>query len=179
MTLAQAATGDVPYIYLLIPGLLLIIAWLFFSIRGRRKRNAADPSMSATDQIERNRQLRGMRGDLETIMVEIEQMAKRVGHQLDAKAVRLEHLLNQADLKIAQLQQLEQNGDTTARQPAPDTDPHVSPTKPALPSADSPTNHLHQRIYELADAGMPPDQIAHELDEMPGTVELILNLRQA
>ncbi|MEO0964007.1 MAG: hypothetical protein AAFY08_02710 [Planctomycetota bacterium] len=177
MTLAQAATGDVPYIYLLIPGLLLIIAWLFFSIRGRRKRNAADPSMSATDQIERNRQLRGMRGDLETIMVEIEQMAKRVGHQLDAKAVRLEHLLNQADLKIAQLERDQNDHPPAATAPLDTPDPSDPP--PEKPTDQAADTDRRRRIYELADAGRDAHEIALELNEMPGTVELILNLRQA
>jgi hypothetical protein len=106
-------TPIAPYTWLLVPGLVLVIASLFFSIRNRKKRNQNDPSLSAAEQIERNRNLRGMRGDLEQIMVEIEQMAKRVGHQLDAKAIRLEHLLDQADLKIAQLQHLHERHDTT------------------------------------------------------------------
>ncbi|MEM6334883.1 MAG: hypothetical protein AAF823_16245 [Planctomycetota bacterium] len=102
-----------PYSWVLIPGLILVIASLFFSIRNRRRRAQTDPSMSATQQIDRNRTLRTMHGDLERIMVEIEQMAKRVGNQLDAKAIRLEKLIDEADLKIAQLNHTSNNAPHT------------------------------------------------------------------
>ncbi|MEO0588059.1 MAG: hypothetical protein AAF078_10510, partial [Planctomycetota bacterium] len=122
-----------------------------------------------------------MHGDLERVMVEIEQMAKRVGNQLDAKAIRLEKLIDEADLKIAQLNRT--TNDTPPHTDSPQ--PHAAterseatgPTTPPLPSAE--LKSAHQSIYDLADAGLTPDQIAHELNQLPGQVELILNLRQS
>lgn len=90
--------------WLLIGGLILITAFLF-SRMSRRKRNA--PSvLTPHEQLDRLRQVRGMRGDLEELMVEIEQMAKRMSAQLDAKAIRLEHLLEKADRRVEELREL-------------------------------------------------------------------------
>ncbi|MEM9251346.1 MAG: hypothetical protein AAGB29_03255 [Planctomycetota bacterium] len=184
MTLAQAAQQAAdqaaeppPYIWLLLLGIVLVIAYLFISIRAKRRRSATDPSLSATEQIERNRQLKGMRGDLETIMVEIEQMAKRVGHQLDAKATRLEQLINEAELKIAQLDRA-QNGHDSPADDSPPASASSNDATPAPASDESQDDDRRRRIYALADAGHDAHEIALELNEMPGTVELILNLRQ-
>ncbi len=157
-TTLQPQKADSPFAtYLLILGLLLINLWLFMRLRSRRHRKTGE-AMSQ-ERIERNKQLGGMRTDLEELMVEIEQMAKRLGAQLDAKAIQLEHLIEEVDEKIGQAQQ----SNTTIANPG------QQPSQPSDPLARS--------VYELADQGVEPTDIAQKLDEHIGKVELILALR--
>jgi TolA-binding protein len=168
--LAQIDPAESPWAMAVLGvGLLLVIASLFIGIRRQRAADAG--RLTATEQIERNRKLRGMQGQLEQLMVEIEEMARRVSAQLDNKAVRLEKLLDEAELKIAELQRLEEGATPPARttvQPPPEAAP--------APSGSDPTA---QAVYDLADRGYSPLDIAQQLDEQPGKVELILALRQS
>lgn len=232
--------------YLPVLGLLLIVLSLFFSIRKRRKTPRSEPT--AREQLERTNQQQGMRDDLQSLMVEIEQMAKRLSSQIDSKTVRLEKLLSEADHKIDQLERMTGQtappGEAASSQNPGTTDSHGSgstngsspsmdhagssasaatwsdqandPTRfesSALSSSDaldqpsasrdveargmasSKTGHaalpqagyrssdahddpLTRSIYELADAGKAAQQIASELNEHTGKVELILALRR-
>lgn len=153
--------AEFPSDYLLIAGVVLVTTWAMMRLRQRRQRTASAPT--ASEQLERNRQARGLRGDLEQVMVEVEQLAKRFSAQLDAKSVRLEKLIEQADQRIATLQKLE----------TPDADPPPQPQQQA-PADDE----LTQNVYRLADAGNDSIEIARTLGEHVGKVELILALRQ-
>lgn len=134
-------------------GILLIIMGLMSSLRKRRHREATTPRLTPEEQRERNRQLRGMRGDLEELMVEIQQLAQRFGTQLDAKAIDLESKLTEADAKLAALNQaiarLEQAGQLPATpssqslgqsvgQPSPPTTAHK--TDPAVTTSQPMAN---------------------------------------
>ncbi|MAE66077.1 MAG: hypothetical protein CMJ18_17540 [Phycisphaeraceae bacterium] len=128
-------------------------------LRKRARRRAGEPS--AHEKVERMRQMRGMRGDLEDLMVEIDQLARRFGAQLDAKGLQLERLIEEADRRIARLEALGR---------APDGPVEEQPT---------PEDPLARSVYDLADKGADATKIAHELNEHVGKVELILALRNA
>ena len=168
---------------LLVAGLALLTMWMLMRIA--RKRRAGEHTVTPTEQVERNRQMRGMRADLEELMVEIEQLAKRFGAQLDAKAAQLEKLVDDADQRIAQLQQL-QAGEKPASSSATSTAASRKPATASTSRDTSPTDDddsetkdpLARSVYQLADAGKEPVQIATELNEHVGKVELILALRE-
>ncbi len=178
--------------WILVLGVLMLTVWAMMRLASRRKRG--QPNLSAQEQIERNHQARGVRGDLEDLMVEIEQMAKRMSAQLDAKAIRLERLLDETDQRIAYLEQLQQ------RQPAT-SDTAISPDSSDTPDAGAPGPHataapptpgftppppvddlqddpLLSKVYQLADAGLDANAIAREIGDHVGKVELILALRR-
>lgn len=187
---------------LLVGGLLLITMFFMSRMVKRRKRGPAS-IVGPHEQLERLKQARGMRGDLEQLMVEIEQMAKRMGAHLDAKSMRIERLLDEADERIAKLEALEQHrtGDGSASSTASSSTPNnaagqadasstnddssasqllVTATTPSEPAVDSlPDDPLARSVYKLADEGVDPHQIARQLDEHVGKVELILALRSA
>jgi len=219
-----AALTDRLWPYLPVLGLLLIILSLFMSLRKRRRGGRAEPT--AREQLERGKQEQGMRDDLQSLMVEIEQMAKRLSSQIDSKTLRLEKLLAEADRRIERLEQLTgqstgeptrqadtddpampsaragENGNAPASTPADGADatdppgdtsvadsrrgPGASPARatssPASstdpPPPGSSDDPLTRSIYELADAGKAAQQIAAELNEHIGKVELILALRR-
>jgi len=174
---------------LLVGGLACLTLWLMLRIARRRKLQAGTPTPH--EQIERNRQLRGMQGDLETLMVEVEQFAKRLGAQLDAKAATVEKLLRDAEVKIEELRRLDaarsdpQGGETSAGVSKARSGTRSRPRPAAaagratIAATAPPADALAQRVYDLADAGHDAHEIARRLDEHIGKVELILALREA
>jgi hypothetical protein len=162
---------------LLVCGVALVVAWQLMRLRSKTRNRR--PMASPQELIERNRQVRGMQGQLEELMVEVEAMARRFGVQMDAKARRLENLLAQADERIEELRELQ-------GQPPRDSSPHfeqanepqqtqLSP-RPVEPIIEDP---LAASVYSLADSGLDAHAIAMQLNEHVGKVELILALRNA
>jgi len=155
-------------------GVLLITMWLMFRLRRKRAQSLMQPT--AHEQLERNRQARGMRGDLEQVMVEVEQLARRFSAQLDAKSMHLSKLIEQADERIAELKRLE--GETPPPPPPPDMEAEPSQPQPRDPLEPESESELAQSVYRLADAGNDPIEIARSLNEHVGKIELILALRE-
>lgn len=88
---------------------------------------------------------------------------QRLSAQLDARSVRLEQLIREADERIAQL---EAASDATAAGPPPNAAPPVF------------EDPLVQRVHALHDTGQTPVEIARGLGETTGKVELIIALRR-
>jgi hypothetical protein len=168
LTLANFFEGWNPVVVNLLPaiGLLLIVAGIFSSMKARRRRAAGQ--LTAREEMERLRQRGAVKGDLEQLMVEIEQLAKRLGGQLDAKAIHLEALLREADAKIVELRKLSEAAPPPAASASDEPTPLAEPGDP-----------LARRVCELADEGLTPVDIARRLDEHVGKIELILALRRA
>ncbi|MEM9882163.1 MAG: hypothetical protein AAF800_04510 [Planctomycetota bacterium] len=169
--LAQLTQNEAVSFGLLIVGIIFISAWLI--MRARKRLRDGPNHTTATENLERYRQHEGVRGDLESLMVDIEQLAQRLGSQLDAKAVRLEKLIDDADLRLSQLRQADLDAHANAAPPRPE---EVKPVGQAEPG--SPADPLTADVYRLADIGKTASTIARELDEHVGKVELILALRQ-
>lgn len=170
---------------LLAGGLAMLAAWLLINLRKRRQNST--PPLTTVERVERVRQQRGLRGDLEELMVEIEQLAKRLGAQLDAKAIQLENLIQRAEDRIDQLNRATGVGDRNT--PPGRGDAADDPPPPLLQSPRPPKHHsqpletqdddpLPRRVYALADQGLAPLEIAGQLNEHVGKIELILALRQ-
>ena len=127
--------------------------------------------------------------------------AQNIAEQLDARAAQLERTLQAANARIAQLEQVGAAAVSGARASAPtqapatpqrarSNAPTVAPSelresKPRDPSRDpmvatpAAFTTSHRDIYDLADQGMTPVQIAQKLSKPTGQIELILNLRKA
>ena len=169
----------------LLAGLLLVTMSLMMRIAKRRRHSRAN--LSTSERTERLRQQHGLRGDLETLMVEIEQLAKRLGAQLDAKSIQLQRLLDQADHKLNQMRQAvdppQRNpaaspDDNTGNVPPPARDDVIAPTDAAPENSDAAQDRLTRHVHQLADRGLDPLTIARELNEHVGKIELILALRK-
>lgn len=155
-------------------GALLIVMGLMMRLHKRRRQQGQ--RLTAREQLERASQQQALRNDLEQVMVEVEQLAKRLGAQLDAKAVRLEQLIRQADARITALGGLDQR-DAPAPSAFPSDDPPPDRAPSGIDAAQA--DALSRSVCELADRGLSPVQIARELGEHVGKVELILALRKA
>lgn len=188
LTLAFDLQELSPTLNIAIPllGVVLITIGMMMGIR--KKRRQAGARSSSRERVDELRQKQAVRGDLEQLMTEVEQLAKRFGTQLDAKTMQMERLIEEADRKIAELKQLEQaRRDAMSLQPpqasypkpqAPETHPPSDIAHPPSP-APSPDETLKRSVCALADRGVDPVEIAKQLNEHVGKVELILALRKA
>ncbi len=118
------------------------------------------------------------RKDLAKLVAQLNDLSKQVEQRIDLKCAALEQTIHNADQRIAALRTLLE----AARSAGIQFETRIaekSPTSPSLQSlASGPSDLRTRRIYELADAGRSARQIAHELDQRIGEVELILNLRE-
>jgi type VI protein secretion system component VasK len=152
-------------------GIVGVGVLLTISIRGKiARRNAARPS--ARQLIEQVKTVRLSSDDVEVKAAELMETARRLSAQLDNKAQRLEKLIGQADERIAVMSA------------APRADIHRAtdaPAEPQPPASPAPRERdpLTRAVYELADQGRTPLEIAQELDEQVGKIELIIALRAA
>lgn len=175
-----------------IAGVLMVTLALFSWGRSRKK--TGGPTVTAREHLERVKHKQAVRDDMQALMVEIEQMAKRLGAQLDAKTIHIEKATREAEQRIAELQALrDESALPEARpavemgggEPAEEGAPHEVGAESDAAGAPEPirdephTDPLTRRVYDLSDAGKGPQAIAQELAEQVGKVELILALRQA
>ena len=150
---------------------ILFIIMAMFSLGRARKRTTASRH-SAKDHIDRARQQQGVRNDLESLMVDINRMARDLGGQLDAKIIRIEKATQEADERIAQLQALRDSLNNPSAMGQSSADPFVD-----AQSRTGQADPLTKQVYMLADEGKGPQDIAQQLGEHVGKVELILALR--
>ncbi len=100
---------------------------------------------------------------LSSVMDDAEELAQLISDRLDRQALRLEQLIAAADERLNRLEK-------AIAQPAPQA---------AAPQARREiADPLSRQIYDLADRGLPPVEIARQLSQHTGKVELILALRQ-
>jgi len=143
---------------------VFILVMIFMNRARRRTSRGATPM----DQLAAIRARAAGRTDsLDEVKADVQELAQRLASQLDNKAERLEQLIRDADERIARMSGAQ--GDGQAR--GPDTPLRV----PEAPRTD-PTR---LRIYELADQGLSPVEIARKLDQPTGQIELVLSLRRA
>ncbi|WP_428387165.1 hypothetical protein [Mucisphaera sp.] len=165
-------------------GILFIIMSLYSFSRRRQKQG---PAVSARDQLEGLKERKRLRDDLGTLMLEVEELTRRFSAQIDAKTLRLERMIQEAEIRIDQLQRLEkQLGQPPANLSLAETDQEATGVQASAatasesgPSAsgETPMQTLTRSVHELADDGLDARQIAEKLDEHLGKIELILNLR--
>jgi hypothetical protein len=158
--------GDAFAPVLMAAGIIGLGLLLMISIRSKiARRNAARPS--PRELIDQLRAPRAGGDDADARAAGLADLARRLAAQLDSKSAKLEILIRQADERIAALA-----GTAAASVSELPGQSRGAVTRP-------PVNPLARAVYDLADAGRDPVQIARELDQQVGTIELILALRAA
>ncbi len=157
---------------LLLLGLGLVAVSVVLSIRKRRQMKQSNLPRTRDDHVEHARQMRGMRGELEDLMVDIEELARRFSAQLDAKSMRLEKLIDEADAKLAALDR------RLGEMPGERFTESVAPPAPEPERRAQLGDPMAARVYQMADQGMEANDIAKTLGEHVGKVELMLALRE-
>lgn len=135
-------------------------------------------------------QQRALERDMQTLLVEYEQMIRNMTSQLDTRAAKLELLIKEADEKMAALSAANAGAILPSVSAAPgdsatSADPEtaamaratdLTPTPRRDPTGPDPR---HAEVYALADQGLAARDVARKLGRPNGEIELILALRTA
>lgn len=154
-----------------LPGLLMavgIMLMLFILLRRlwRRKPGAGGAEeTTARERIETIRARAAERSRVDSFKLDAHEFTRQMAALLDNKAERLEQLIADADARIARLD--------TARRGSEEATREI----PARSDRGGPRDPMHERIYQLSDAGMGVVEIAQQTGQPTGQVELILALR--
>jgi len=145
------------------------LALMFFAGRRRRSDNPAAARQQAQARIASLRNQQSMRDDLERLLVELQDLSRQITNHIDTRFCKLQVLIKEADEKIRQLQAM---GVGKAA---------GGPRADAMDSAaaDEPVDPERQAIYDLADQGKSPVEIAQATGKTTGEIELILSLRRS
>jgi len=164
--------GDILAPMLMVVGVVMLALLLTISIRGKIARRQAN-ALSPRERIDALKNDARRREVIETAQVEMLEFARQVSAQLDNKADRLEQLILEAEAAANQLENAIVDRSPRA---VPRDEPQAAPQSRAEVNG---APDLMREIYQLADAGNTSLEIARELDEQVGKVELILALRDS
>lgn len=150
---------------LILLGVIVLAILVTIGIRSHMALHSSSPP-AADERLAR---------DIEAMRDELVETVRTLAAQVESRARELESLLNEADDRLAML------NDSLGEVPSPSkpsTPPSPAGAAPAKGSGGATgSDPLRAAVYELADAGLSPLQIARRLNEQVGKVELILALR--
>ncbi len=173
---------------------IIVLTITVMNMRRRRPKDAS-PRQYRREIDAATSQNAAVKRDMEVLLVELEELSRKINAQIDTKFAKLEQSIADADRRVTALRILieetkrlhgKKPEEGEASEPAgPNAaarsdarEPEQSMTLDAEEQSAQPSPHdRRQRIYALADAGRSPVEIARELGTQPGEVELILNLR--
>ncbi len=166
-------------LFLLLAGL----AAAYLRLRKRRPKDweATSHRRAAADDL---RPAEQTRRDLEHLVGELRALTGRLDRSIEEADQRIQALRSLLD-EAARPAAAPVGGPVVPQPVMPDL--AVSPGPPAAVgegvaappmSPQTAADHRRQRIYELADRGLSPVQIAAQVGQSTGEVELILNLRR-
>lgn len=174
--LADSPTGLSNSQVVLILLILGTTALMLISTRRRLRKAANSPKAYTREQRARLRDEESLVQEMEEVMARLEDVASDVQARIDTRFAKLESVLGDADERIDRLERLLRQ---CQGQPAIDLTVSETADAPDEPDDDGANDARHRLIYELADAGRTPVQIAQQTGQSTGEVELILALRQA
>ncbi|MCB9848914.1 MAG: hypothetical protein H6814_10920 [Phycisphaeraceae bacterium] len=164
-------------------GVLLLCFTMLSLLRRRLRRQAHQRGLTVKERIQAVRsQAQGgapradrprslaagaaTRATIESVMADAEELTRRLAAVMDNKAAALEILIERAGEAADRLER------------ASGAQPHSQQSNPRRPPASPPSDPLSDEVYCLADQGRTAIEIAQQLDEPAGKVELILALRR-
>ncbi|HEX8340397.1 MAG TPA: hypothetical protein VF624_05765 [Tepidisphaeraceae bacterium] len=179
--LAQSLGNDPNAKYILIGAVALVILYVVFRPFLQKKKK--DP-LDRPPPTARLSQQRTAERQMETLLVELNEMARRMSAQLDTRSAKLEAIIKDADGRIAELRDLldaARTAGSAASAASFDAGASHGPADPVQPGCATSDvidiDPTHAKVHHLADDGKTVGEIAHALDRPSGEVELILALR--
>ena len=171
LVLAGAMEG-----YAILVGVVLLVA-IMLRLTYRKQRNPGpSPKTFAREHLAKIKEEHGMRGDIEELMVQLQELSRDISAQIDTRFTKLEASIQSADERIETLQKLIR---TAQSRPAidllADDDDKPQPSEPVPADADV----MRSRILALTEIGKDPVEIAREIGRTPGEIELILSLERS
>lgn len=169
--LSQRTGGDPLATTLLAAGVALLTLWAMLSLRRRLRRRAAASGEQGRAAASRPMRADRQRAEIEQLMVDAEELVRRLAALLDNKAARAEQLLDRLERRLRDLER--------ASSCAPSTAADAAPASVLESATAAPTDPLREEVVRLAGEGLAPVEIARRLNEQVGKVELILALHRA
>ena len=159
-------------------GVVLLVA-LMLRMTYRKQRNPGPtPSSFAREQLAKLKEEHAVKGNLEELMVQLQELSREINAQIDTKFAKLEASIRSADERIDTLYHLLRG--RAQEQPTVDTiisDDGAGEEPPPDESGAEAPDSPRAKIYALADSGKSAVEIAHHTGQAPGEIELILSLR--
>lgn len=171
LALAGLSSTQAVLLAMALVGLTIVM----LSTRKRIAKSRQPPGASMRRRYEQAQERNKTGRDIETVMVELDQLARQVHGRLDTRFAKLEMIIRDADERIENLSRL-----VRAAQGSPTLDltlEEAVPDPPPLEEKDI-DDERHAPIYRLADSGLAAAEIALEVDRTTGEIELILSLRR-
>lgn len=167
---------------LMVCGVVILGVIAALMIRGGKPKSG--PGAAETEAARVLQQVEDARYQIEDVRSRVGELiatAQRLSTRLDEKTAKVEALLAKADRRVQSESAAHETsraalprsaGSSTAVESKPISRPKIHANE------DGKTDPLKKAVYELADSGRAPVDIAHELKEHVGKVELILALRE-
>ena len=162
--------------------LLIIIlgvsATMVITARRRRPRDANSPRAYAREQIAKLREEEGIKNDIGALLVEVQDISRKMNAQLDTKFCKLERVIRDADERIAGLDRLlrASEGRSVCDVTVGEADKEAADANSRRTSGGE--KHRHAQVYQLADAGFSAVEIAEQTGQTTGEIKLILAVRR-
>lgn len=144
-----------------------VVLTLIYAVFRSGFRKKSDPLEHASGG--RLSQQRAIEREMSNVLVELSEMARQITAQLDSRSAKLEVLIEEADRRIAKLNEA-----------AADSPAGACAGQAASVAGEpvAPVEARYQMIYDLADQALSVQQIARQLGRPRGEIELILALRE-
>ncbi|MCA9311815.1 MAG: hypothetical protein KDA21_11455 [Phycisphaerales bacterium] len=189
MAVATPAKPSVIPSAMMAAGIALLCLWLLIRLR-RRGREIARRSEARQESLRPSGSRVSLPSNgLDDAMVRIQELTRECAAQIDNRIERLEHVLRLVDQRI---HDLEGRATSMSEGPIPFNPPRSGipqqeftlqrpepETVAQRPAPAASLDPLTRRVHELADRGRGPIEIAQQLNEPTGKIELILALRHA
>jgi len=152
--------------------IVVAVGTILFTVVRPAFKKKKDPLNKPASSTSLARQ-RNVERQMESLLVELSEMARQITSQLDTRSQKLEALIQEADEKIAELKRLSSSRSVESRSA------ESYERQSLLAPMESPSNvdPRHSEIYHLADQGQTALEIARQLGRPRGEIELILALR--
>ena len=174
------AASDTPasglWMFLLV---LCLVTLSLMLVRIRQSRRPVRPKPSIRRELDAMRGRSDLHRSADELLIQLEEMARRINAQVDTKFAKLDRVVMDADERLAKLEAALGRADRLAIESSASggCESSGADAQAAPVLADHPTDTRHAGVYDLADAGKPPLEIAERLGMPLGEVEVILNLR--
>jgi len=171
LALAGMSATQIVLLAMAIVGLTIVMLSTRKRIAQSRQPSGSNVRRRYEQAQERNKAGR----DIETVMVELDQLARQVHGRMDTRFAKLEMIIRDADERIENLSRL-----VRAAQGSPTLDVTLEEAVPDPPPVEDKEidDERYAPIYRLADSGLAAAEIAREVDRTTGEIELILSLRR-
>jgi hypothetical protein len=156
---------------------VIVVTTLSMMRSTRKSRSGSSPTRYAQEQLAKLKNQKAIKGDMEELLVQLQELSRQINAQIDTKFAKLEASIRSADERIDALGRLRRALDGKPTIDAVVGDVAVASPAQSDSASPPPSAEPHSLIYQEADRGRSLVDIARETGRTTGEIELILALR--